>query len=124
MSKWSWIAMAALLAVLGSSYYLLSRSNSGVGLRSPNSGIDIESFDTSEEGDGEGSDKDDNTYDILDDPDAGPTVAGKMAPPGRAPVRNGTSGVETIDDDDERGETVRDPVVIEDNDESIEAAKP
>ena len=114
MNKWTWPALAALLAVAAGSYYLLSKRQERPAADGP-ADLDVEAFGDDVEGD-EG----DNTYEMLDDahPKDG---AASTGPAGTRP----DEGVKTIDDDDDMGETVKDPVVIDDEEDgAVEAPQP
>jgi hypothetical protein len=122
MNKWTWLTLVAFVAVLGGSYYLLSQpKGKSWGPSTPQSeGEDAVGGDFDEPGD-DGDDRDGN-YDMLDDPDAGQGAAGLPHSAARPRSSKGGTGIETIDDGDDPGETVQDPVVLEDNDETIEPA--
>ena len=117
MNKWTLLALVAFLAVVGGGYYLLSQRQERPAPIDGSGDLDVEDFDAEEGLDGE---KSDNTYDMLDNADA--AGGADQAPVAKNPA---AKGVETIDDEDERGQTVKDPEVIDDNDEeSMEVNKP
>ncbi len=118
MNKWTLLASLAFLAVIGGGYYLLSQRQDRPSAVNGAGDLDVEDFDAEE---GLDSDKSDNTYDMLDDNDQ----AGTSTPKAAGPAGAAAKGVETIDDEEEQGQTVRDPVVIEDNDEeNVDLNKP
>ncbi len=115
MSKWTWPALAALLAVAAGSYYLLTQRREPAAA-SDSSDIDVEAFGD----DVEGEDGGDNTFEMLED-----TPSQGTAKPAQAGATAAEQGIKTIDDDDDMGETVKDPVVIDDDEDgSVEAAQP
>ncbi len=113
MSKWTWPALAALLAVAAGSYYLLSQRQERPAADGA-ADLDVEAFgdDAFEEGD--------NTYEMLDDAQKDGAAKGSEAGGPRT-----DDAIKTIDDDDDMGETVKDPVVIDDEEDgSVEAPEP
>jgi hypothetical protein len=116
MSKWTWPALAAILAVASGSYYLLSQRHER-SVSSDPADIEVESFGDDADSEAEG----DNTFEMLDDDGSVPPAQG--AKTGKAAA--GDDAIKTIDDEDDLGETVKDPVVIDDEEEGqIEAASP
>jgi hypothetical protein len=115
MSKWTWPALAALLAVVSGSYYLLSQRQESSSA-SDNVDLDVEAFGD----DSEGEETGDNTYELLDDGTAKTSTAVKTST--AAPVTD--EQIPTIDDDDDMGETVTGPDVVDDEDGSLEAPEP
>ena len=116
MNKWTLLALVAFLAVVGGGYYLLSQRQERAATIDGNGDLDVEDFDAEE---GLDSDKTDNTYDMLDNADA--SGGADQAP---QPKNQATKGIETIEDEEEKGQTVKDPEVIDDNDEeSMDANK-
>lgn len=112
MSKWTWPALAAVLAVAAGSYYLLSQRQERPA--AADDGLDVEAFGDDVEGEEGG----DNTFELLDD-----VQKEGAAKPDAAARQAGEEGIKTIDDDD-LGETVKDPVVIDDEEEgAVEAPK-
>ena len=111
MSKRTIMALFAFVAILGGSYYLFSRANGKAG------GVVAHRPDEDAEFDGEDltAGSADAALDLLDEgttkglPIAGDSIARGPGSP--------LPGVETIDDPDENGETVKDRVVIDDPEE-------
>lgn len=82
MSKWTWASVLAFAAILGGGYLLLSQPQAQPLVKATEAGpstlgtadTDVEDFDTSD--DAGVDDKGDNTYDMLEDPDAAPGMTG------------------------------------------------
>lgn len=108
MSKWTWPALAALLAAAGGTYYLLSQRQ----VRSATSeslDLNVEEFGDDDGGDEGG----DNTYEMLEDEALNSSKATTTAPP-QADV---DQGLKIDDDEDDLGQAGKDAAIIDDEED-------
>ena len=123
MNKWTLLAPVTLVALLAGGYAMFARRPATPSvpgdLRAAESDLDVEDFEVEESNaDGEradGSVGETNSYNMTDEGE-GEAPKRSLTPhaPGHAPVK----GVEVIEEEEDHGETVANPEVIDDGDEA------
>jgi hypothetical protein len=122
MKKWTLLAPVTLVAFLAGGYALFARRptvQSVPGdLRAAESDLDVEDFEVEESAaDGERPDGgfgDGNSFNMTDEGDGEVPNRSPAQTPSRMPAKS----VEVIEDEDDPGETVPTPLVVDDSDEA------